>query len=83
VTWSVDEVHEILLLVVSIAHRDGLRLHCDASVSLDFEFVQKLVLVSDWNRTRDLEESVSKGALAVINMSDNTEVANEVGRLVR
>lgn len=42
-TWSIDEVEEILLVVVGVFHGGGLCLHCDSSISFDFEFIKVLV----------------------------------------
>lgn len=66
-------------MIVGVAHGDSLRLHSDTSISLDFEFVQKLVLVSYRDGTGNLENSVSESALSVVDMRDNTEISYKIG----
>ena len=55
--------------------RARLRLDCDASLSLDIQLIQNLLVASGLDGACELEQSVAKRALAMIDMGDNTEIS--------
>ena len=82
VTRGINEVHDELfaLMLTGTGHpRQAhiLRLDGDATLALDVHVVQVLVAhVAILDHSRELEDSVGEGGLAVIDVGNDAEVAN-------
>jgi hypothetical protein len=60
---------------VVVEHSTCLSLDSDASFSLDVEPVQTLSISTFFNDTSDFQKAVAQGALSMIDVGDNAEVA--------
>ena len=74
----VDEIELVGLAVIClIEHANGLRFDGDATLALDIHRVEYLLdHVTRRNRVRHLEDAVSDGRLAVVDMRDDREVSD-------
>ena len=75
----VDEVERVLDAVVrGVEHADGLRLDGDAAFPLDVHRVEDLLdHVAVLDRVRELQHAVRERGLAVVDVRDDREVADE------
>lgn len=71
---------KIILPLVVVQHAAGLCLHRNAALALHIKLIQELLLASRLNCARELEEPVTEGALAMVDMGDNTEISEPVQR---
>jgi hypothetical protein len=75
---GVNQVQEILDRVEGIVHGDGLGLHCNASLTLHFQFVEVLIGGVLGDGVGELKQSISKGRLPMVNMSNDTEIPDPI-----
>lgn len=75
VTRRVNQMQQVVLALVVVYHGASLGLDRDASFPLDIEPVQNLLLPSRLNSTRELQQAVGERTLAMVYVSNNTEVA--------
>ena len=77
---SVDEVELVGLAVVRFVHHaDGVGLDGDAALALEVHGVEHLRLhLACGERAGQLQQSVRKRGLAMIDMRDNREIADEL-----
>ena len=78
VSRRIYKVEQILILLMGIAHRYGLCLNSNSSLSFYFEFVKKLCLRMSRNGIGYFEKAVGKGTFTVVDVCDDAEVADEV-----
>ena len=78
VTWGVNQVqHVVLAVLAAVLHLDGVALDGDASLALQIHVVQRLLLqFAVGNGSRGLEEPIGQGALPVVDVGDDAEVAD-------
>src|ERR1700693_611712 len=76
--WRVDEVELVLLAVARrVGHPDGVELDGYPTLALEIELVQTLSLhLALRQHPGSLDQPVSQGRLAVIDVCDDAEVAN-------
>jgi hypothetical protein len=79
-TWSINQVEKVVVTVVIVYHAACLSLHGNAALALDVQLVKYLLISSGLNSTSELEESVTKRALSMIDVGDNTEVPKVLNR---
>ena len=74
---GVDEVHlEGGAVAGGVGHADGLGLNRDTLLALEIHVVQHLLgHIAPGDSAGHLEEAVSEGGLAVVDMGDDAEVA--------
>ena len=77
-SWGVDKVECVELAITSlILHLNGVALDGDTLLALEIHIVEHLSLHLALVQSVSLfEESVSKGTLAVIDVCNDTEIAN-------
>ena len=73
----VDEVEYIGLTIAHIFHLYGVALDGDAALALQVHVIEHLSL-GDLNGVGALKQTVGQGALAMVDVSDDAEVANLV-----
>ncbi len=82
----VDEVEDVVPAVLRLVEQaDGLRLDGDAALALDIHRVEHLLLhLAVGETTTGLDQPVGQGRLAMVDMSDDGEIADmrEVGHAV-
>lgn len=71
----IHQMQQVVVPIVVVNHGARLGLDRDAAFSLDIEFVQNLLVAASLYGTRDLQQSVTERALAVVNVRDNAKVA--------
>jgi hypothetical protein len=75
----IDQVQFVLLAVVRVVHGDGAGLDRDAALSLDRHVVEHLLFrFALAHRAGDLHQPIGEGALAVVDVSDDRKIANEL-----
>ena len=81
VAWSVDEVQPVNLSVWGpMGHGDRFAFYGDATLPLEVHLVQELGLhILRPNGAGNLKETVGQGGLAVVDVGDYAEVADERG----
>ena len=73
----VDEVEFVDLTLVGVAHGHGGSFDGDAALALEIHRVEKLcACLARRDSLRLLKEAIGKGALAVVNVGDDGEVAD-------
>ena len=76
---SVDQVQDIRLPFMFMLHLDGVALDGDAPLPLQLHVVQHLVLeVPFLQGSGEHQEAVGQRAFAMVDMGDDTEVANMI-----
>ena len=76
VAGGVDQVEGVL----AVAERDGAGLDGDAALALEVHVVEHLLVhLARLHRARDLQQTVGERRLAVIDVGDDGEVADELG----
>ena len=71
----VDEVERVLLAIQDLIHLNSMALDGNASLSLQVHVIEHLSLhVLPLNRLGKFQQTVGQGALAVVDMGDDTEV---------
>lgn len=60
---------------VIVQHTTGLRLHRDTSFTFHIQLIEDLLVPARQDGPGELEQPVTEGGLAMINVSDNAEVA--------
>lgn len=78
VTRRVDQMEHVVQALVVVQHSTRLSLDGDASFSLDIELVQDLSISTLFDDSGQLEQAIAQGALSVIDVGDNAEVAKAV-----
>ena len=66
---------QVVKTLVVVDHTTCLRLDCDPTLPLNVELVENLLLSSSLDSARKLKQPVAKRALAMVDMSNDTEVA--------
>lgn len=74
VTRCIDQMQQIVLSFVVPNHATCLCLHRDASFPFHVQLVEDLLVLSGLDGSRNLEESVTERAFAMIDMGDDAEV---------
>jgi hypothetical protein len=79
VTRGVDQIQDVRVLVVCLVRQpDGVRLDRDAPLTLEVHRIEHLRFhLAGLERPRDFEEAVRECGFAVVNVSDDREVADE------
>ena len=73
---GVDQIEGVILSLILIGHLDGVALDGDASFPLQIHAVEHLCLqVFSFYRFGKLQQSVGKGALAMVNVGNDAKVA--------
>jgi hypothetical protein len=77
-SWGINEVKGILLTITSlILHLNGVALDCDTLLTLEVHIVEHLSLhLTLVQGVSLLEESIGKGTLTVVDVCNDTEIAN-------
>ena len=74
----IDEVQFVVAALVGESQADGLRLDRDAALALEVHRVEELVVhLARGDSARDLQDTVGKRRLTVIDVGDDAEVADE------
>lgn len=68
-------MQQVVLSIVLVDHRTCLRLHRNAALALNVQFVQYLLLATFLDGACELKQAIAESALAMINMCDDAEVA--------
>ena len=76
----VDQMKKIILPFVAVYHAARLCFDRNTALPLHIELVQELLLASQFDCAGELEETVAKGALAMVDVRDNTEVPEPIYR---
>lgn len=77
VARSVDEIEHIVLAVEPVVHLDCMALDCDATLAFEVHVVEHLRLeVLGSHGVGIFKQTVGKGALAVVDMGYDTEIAD-------
>lgn len=72
---SVDQIENILVAVIGvIVHANSMRFYGDSALLLKVHIVEHL-LVGDIDRAGHFEQAVGNRRFAVVDMSDNREIA--------
>ena len=81
VAWGVDKVELVLLTIVGgIGDAHGLAFDGDTTLALDIHGIEQLLFhVALGYRAGKLENAVGKRRLAMVDMGDDAEIANELG----
>lgn len=79
-TGGVDEMQKIVVAFVVVYHTAGLGLDGDTTLALDIQLIQDLLVTAGLNGAGELEQSVAESALAMIDVSDDAEVAESLNR---
>src|SRR5207248_4833486 len=78
----VDQVQLVPLALVLVVDGDRVHADGDAPFALQVHGVERLgAILADGNGVRLEEELIRQGALAVVDVCDNTKIANLAGRL--
>ena len=76
----VDQVQLVLLAAELVLHRDRVRFDRDPPLPLQRHVVEQLLLhLALGNGARQLQQPIGQRALAVVDVGDDREVANELG----
>ena len=76
----VDEVQLVVAALIGEPHADGLRLDGDAALALEVHRIEQLVVhLARGDSARDLQDAVGERRLAVVDVGDDAEVADERG----
>lgn len=75
----VNQVQDVVFAPAGIVHLDGMTFDGDAAFPFQFHVVQHLCLqVFSLHRLCIFEQTVGQRTFPVVNMSDNTEIANVI-----
>ena len=74
VSWSINQVQNILFALISIFHLDGVTLDGDTTLTLQIHIVEHLSL-SDLYSLSILQQTVCQSRLAMVNVSNNAEIS--------
>lgn len=72
---GIDEMEEVVFPFVVVQHTACLRLHRDAPLALDIQFIQDLFIPPGFDRACQLEQTIAKRAFAMVDVRYDTEVA--------
>lgn len=75
VAGRIHEIDEVFDVAVVVEHGHCLRFDSDAALLFHFELIEVLRGRVPWDCISDLEEAVGKSRLAVVDMSNDAEVA--------
>jgi hypothetical protein len=67
-------MQQIVFSLVIVQHAACLRLHCDAALSLNIQFVQDLFIPTLLDCARELQKTVTERTFAMVDMSNNAKV---------
>ena len=78
-TWRIDQVEFICVAIAGIIHDNGTCFDRNSTSPLELHVVQQLLLhFSLRNGPRVFEQAVGQSAFAVVDVGDNTEVADQM-----
>ena len=78
-TWRIDQVEFICVAIAGIIHNNGTCFDRNSTSPLELHVVQQLLLhLSLRNGSRVFEQAVGQSAFAVVDVGDNTEVADQM-----
>jgi len=77
-TGRVDQMQQVILPLVIIHHRAGLRLHGDAAFALHIQLVEELLLPARLDGAGQLQQAVAERALAMVDVRDDAEAPEAV-----
>ena len=77
-TWRIDQIEQIFMSVLAvIAQLNGIQFDRDAAFTFKFHIIQQLVFhITLLDRIGHFKDTVCQSGLSVIDMGNNTEVAN-------
>lgn len=70
----IDKMKQVIKPSIFVYHVACLGFDRNATFPLDIEFVEDLLVVARFDGSRKLQESIAKGALAMVDVCDNAEV---------
>lgn len=73
---SINKIQQILDVIEDIVHGDSLCLYSDSPLPFDFQLIEELIGGVFGYGIGDFQEAIGQGGLAMINMRNDTEVAN-------
>lgn len=73
--WGVDQMQQVVLTFVLVDHSTCLSFDCDSPFTFDIEFVKHLLVPAWLNSASQFKQSVRKRRFAVVDMSDDAEIA--------
>src|SRR5262245_49410407 len=80
VSWRIDQVQLVLLPLIRVLHRDGMRLDRDSALAIERHVVQELFFhFALGDGPGNFQQPVGQRALAVVDVRDDGKVANELG----
>ena len=78
-TWCIDQVEFIGVAITGIIHDNSTCFDRNSTSPLELHVVQQLLLhLSLRNGSRVFEQAVGQSAFAVVDVGDNTEVADQM-----
>ena len=78
-TWRIDQVEFIRVAIVWVVHYDGTGFARNSTSPFEFHIVQQLLLhLALRNGACIFELAVGQSAFAVVDVGDNTEVADQM-----
>jgi hypothetical protein len=80
VARRVDQVQQVVVAPVVVYHGACLRLDGNAPLSLHVQAVEDLLLAAGLDGARELQQAVRQGALAMVDVGYNAEVAVSLDR---
>ena len=72
-------MQQVVISLVVIQHTACLSLYCDASLTLNVQFIQNLLVPARFDCACEFQQAVAKRALAMIDVCDYAEVAETLG----
>ena len=73
----VNKIQNILFLFIGILHLNGMTFYGDATLSFQIHIIKHLGLhIFAFNGLGILKQTIGQGALAMVYMSNNTEIAD-------
>ena len=79
VTGRVDEVELVVAVAIGVGHPDGLALDGNAALALQVHLVHELLRhVTGADGSRDLQDAVCQGGLAVVYVGNDAEIADSI-----
>lgn len=73
----IDEVEVVFVPLVGVLHLDRLQFDGDATLALQIHLIEELFLhLALLDRLGQLQQAISQGRLAMVNMGDDAEIAD-------
>ena len=80
-TGGVDQVENVLLSLIGVLHLNSVALDGDSSFPFQVHVIQELILFFSFrNRAGEVQQTVGQGTFTMVDMSDDTKVANVLHR---